>query len=100
MAVREGPLIIKIGLQGDGCVYQMHPLSEIWLKEAHPRTHVLPTVLIGYAKRDDFERVQASMWPQIAQMITGLDMEKLRALGGVELYNPEDGWRRRIVEAS
>jgi len=93
-------LIIRIGHQGDGCVYRLDPLSKSRLMKVHPRTHVVPTVLIGYAKRNEYEKVQGPMWPQIAQMITGIETEKLKAFGGVELYNPEDGWRRRIVEAS
>jgi len=100
VTVQEGPLIIRIGLQGDGCVYRMDWRSKERLNVAHPRAHVVPTVLIGYAKRDEFEKLQAPMWPQIAQLIAGVDLEKLKALGGVELYNPEGGWRRRILEAS
>lgn len=93
-------MIIRIGRQWDGCVYRLDSLSKRRLKAAHPRTHVVPTVLIGYdpAKRDQFEARQASMWPQIAQILTGVSLEKLRAFGGVVLIDPEvRGWQRTVV---
>lgn len=89
-----------IGRQGDGCVYQLDPLSKRRLKAAHPRTHVVPAVLIGYDpdKRDQFEARQAAMWPQIAEILTGVSLDKLRAFGGVVLEDPEvRGWRRKVV---
>jgi hypothetical protein len=92
-----GPLVVSIGRQWDGCTYRLHPLSKRRLKAAHPRIHPVPSLFVGYATRDEFEALHGPMWLQIAQMLTGLGEDKLRALGGLELHDPDDGSRRRIV---
>lgn len=93
----KGPLIVRIGRQWDGCVYRLHPGTKLRLKAARIRVHSVPTVFIGYTDRAEFEALHGPMWPQIVQMLTGLNPDKLRALGGVELHDPEDESRWRVL---
>jgi predicted Zn-dependent protease len=96
----QGPLIVNIGRQGDGCTYRLDPLSKHRLKAAHRRARTVPTVFIGYTTRDEFEALQGPMWVQIVQMLTGVTAEQLSALGGVELHDPDNGLRRRVLSGS
>ena len=84
--------MISIGQQSDGCVYGLDVLSRARLQEIHPGAHRVPVVFVGYAAKSDFTTLHGPMWPQIAQMLTGVTAEQLSALGGVELH-ARDGQR-------
>jgi hypothetical protein len=93
----SGPLVISIGRQSDGCVYGLDVLSRARLQELHPGAHRVPVVFVGYGSKQEFEALHRPMWPQIAQMLTGLSPRRLRELGGVELHDPDDGGRVRVL---
>jgi hypothetical protein len=96
-AKSSGPIVISIGRQSDGCVYGLDVLSRARLQDLHPEVHRVPVVFVGYASKQEFAALHGPMWPQIAQMLTGLATRRLRELGGVELHNPDDGTRVRVL---
>ncbi len=81
-------ILIYIGKQGDGCVYELHPRSRRDLKDKYPDVRPAPSVFIGYNTRDEFESLHGPMWPQVAQMLTGLVPSQIRKLGGARIYDP------------
>ncbi|HRI64734.1 MAG TPA: hypothetical protein PK156_10845 [Polyangium sp.] len=81
-------ILINIGKQGDGCVYELHPLSRRDLKAKYPDVRPAPSVFIGYNTRDEFESLHGPMWSQVAQMLTGLGPSQIRKLGGAQIYDP------------
>jgi hypothetical protein len=90
----EDALLIVVGLQHDGGVYQLDPLSERRIEEAFPGANVLPVVVLGYRTEADFERTHRPHWEQVAKVLTGLTPEQIARLGGVRVYDPE---RNRVV---
>jgi hypothetical protein len=49
---------------------------------------MLPTVSFGYDRPEEFEARHGRLWPQAAQLLTGLTMEQISDLGGLLFYNP------------
>lgn len=90
------PIWIDIGLQGDGCVYALRPSSRSRIREVFPQAALVPNLFIGYESEADFFELQAPLWSQVAQMLTGLTPEQLEHLGGVVLFDPmsdKEVWR-------
>ena len=83
------PIIIHVGRQHDGGVYDLDPLSLRRIRENFPMANVIPGILIGYQKEDDFIRVHGPLWSQMVAMLTGLNNDQISMLGGVRLYDPE-----------
>jgi hypothetical protein len=84
---RTGPLEIAVGWQGNGGVYQLQPWDERRVREAFPEAAIIPTMLVGYDKTEDFERFHRPYWQQIALMLTGLTPEQIAGLGGIRLWD-------------
>jgi hypothetical protein len=84
----NGPLVIYVGRQHDGAVYELGPLSEIRMEDNYPHVQRLPDVMLGYEQKQDFERLHGPLWGQVALMLTGLTPEQVNNLGGVRLYEP------------
>lgn len=82
---------ISVGRQGDGGVYELHPLSEMKLMREHPDVRRVPSVFVGYRSKDEFESLHGPLWPQIAMMLTGLSWEQLQQMGGVTIEDVVNG---------
>jgi hypothetical protein len=79
---------INIGKQSDGCVYELHPHSRRDLQQKFPALRAAPSVFIGYNTVAEFEVLQAPMWLQVAQMLTGLPKSEIKKMGGAKIYDP------------
>ena len=90
-------LQIDIGRQSDGCVYMLHPLTEIELEKRFPGVHRIPSVLIGYHTKAEFESLHGPLWKQVATMLMGLTWEQIEELGGVTLHDPRAGELRKVA---
>jgi hypothetical protein len=86
----NGPLLIYVGRQHDGAVYELGPRTEWRLEKAFPQTTRLPSVFLGYEKTEDFERLHGRLWEQVAVMLTGLSLEQINNLGGFRICDSEE----------
>jgi hypothetical protein len=82
------PLIIKLGRQLDGFVFQLDPRSRKWLEENFPGSGRPGRLFVGYDTKSDFDILNGDLLEQVAQLLTGLDKESLRRVGRVRLYDP------------
>jgi hypothetical protein len=83
-----GPLVIAVGWQQNGGVYMLEPWDKDRIREAFPGAVVIPTMLVGYDKTEDYNRFHRPYWEQIAQMLTGLKPEQIAHFGGIRLWDP------------
>ena len=91
-------ILINIGQQSDGCVYELHRHSRRDLRTKFPSARAAPSVFIGYNTRDEFESLHGPMWLQVAQMLTGLGPSQIKKLGGAQIYDPVA--KREIAKVS
>jgi hypothetical protein len=82
----DGPLVIYIGRQGDGGVYNLGPWSKKRIEDAFPQARRVPFLHIGYYDMQDFEKLQGPFWPCFVELLTGLTLKQLDEMGGVILY--------------
>lgn len=92
------PIVILAGLQQDGTIYQLHPISIERLRAEFPGVQRAPSVFVGYDTQADFESLHGPMWPQITQLLTGVSVEKLRKLGSVLVRVPSTGREIEVRE--
>ncbi|MEL6347477.1 MAG: hypothetical protein AAFV53_30455 [Myxococcota bacterium] len=93
----SSPILIYIGRQQDGCVYQLHPSSLRRVRAEHPSAKPASQVFIRFDSDGSFEDLHGPLWAQIAGMLTGLNAKQLEAMGGVELYEPRTEIRRPVT---
>src|SRR5262245_21109786 len=76
----EGPLVLEVGLPGDGAVYELSPRFDVWLEETCPDRRRASTVFVGFPndRMEDFEKFQRPYWEYVALMLTGFSLEELR----------------------
>lgn len=89
--VSFGPLEIHVGLQRDGCAYELRPRSRDLVRSRFPHARPARSLFVGYDSQADFEAVHGPMWDQVALMLTGLTAEQLRGLGGYVVRDPVTG---------
>ena len=97
-------LLIGLGIQHDGAVYSIHPLGMLRMKERYPDVVPLEDIMLGHTRAADFEKLNPLRWEPMVLMLTGLTPEQLADLGGVRIYNTEDGgvvweWKPEIVRS-
>jgi hypothetical protein len=85
----QDALLVVVGIQHDGGVYQLDPLSERRIEEAFPGANILPVVVLGHRNESEFERTHRRHWEDVAKLLTGLTPEQITQLGGVRIYDPE-----------
>jgi hypothetical protein len=85
---RSGPVEILIGRQGDGSTYSLHPNSLKLIRQRFPQVHPRPTVSIGSDTRTGIEHSSGSVYNQVAIILTGLSLERLKELGGYRVVDP------------
>lgn len=84
------PLVIYVGRQTDGCVYQLPPSSRTRIENKFPHAHVAPSLFIGWKTETDIKRATSSHWRQIVIILTGLTDDQVAQLGGVRICDPLD----------
>ena len=97
-------LLIGLGIQHDGAVYMMNPLSKLRMQERYPDAAPLNSMMLGHTKAADFEKLNPSRWEPMVLMLTGLTPEQIADLGGVRIYDTEDGgvvweWKPKVVRS-
>jgi hypothetical protein len=48
------------------------------------------SIFVGFDRPWDFERLHDPMWPQVVMLLTGLNDEQIRDLGGFKFISPGD----------
>ena len=81
---KDGPLLVRVGLNAGGSTYALDPLSEDRVREVFPEVRGLPKVFFGYNTPGEFETLHRPLWLQAAQLLTGLTMEQIKQLGGLK----------------
>ena len=97
-------LLIGLGIQHDGAVYSIHPLGRLRMQERYPDVVPLDCVMLGHTRAADFEKLNPPRWEPMVLMLTGLTPEQLAHLGGVRIYDTEDGgvvweWKPKVVRS-
>lgn len=87
--MKPSPIKIHVNSQGDGYVFGLHPLSEIWIAENYPTKARVPVVFIGSDQRQDDPPLHPSIIEQVLKLLTGLSLDELNQIGGFSLYNPK-----------
>ena len=78
------PFVIFRSVNRDGETYALEPRSLERLQKAlGAAVHWRPRVFIAHETKADYEHVHGTVAKQIIQLLTGLDEERLGALGGV-----------------
>ncbi|MBY0229397.1 MAG: hypothetical protein K2W96_08975 [Gemmataceae bacterium] len=84
-----GPVDMRVFRRSDGWVYGIDHQSRFLIRKAYPETAMMQFVHLIAPPPDDPEPSQSRYWDQIATMLTGLNEEQIRALGGLRVFNPE-----------
>jgi len=78
---------IQVGKQADGYVFALPPDSQKIVRSHFDGT--MPDQLfLSYEVRADYETLVGSIWKQVALLLTGLSITKLRDLDGVRFVDP------------
>ena len=83
------PLQLNVGNESDGWTFALEPRSQQRIDAAFP--HARPgtsRVFIAYQQKGDFEKCFRPVWEHTLRILTGLDTEQLRNLGGFRIYDP------------
>ena len=82
-------IVIHRGVNRDGETFELEPRSLERLRaEFGSAVHARPRIFIAHESRADHEHVHGTIAPQIIHLLTGLDEERLRPLGGVTFRDP------------
>jgi hypothetical protein len=85
---RRGGLLIGVGgIQTDGVTYQLEPSAICRLEDVPANTPRLRSVFLGHKRTDDFETMDAPYWLLVAQMLTGLTVERLKEFAPIRIIS-------------
>ncbi len=83
--------VIKVGHQGRGTTFQLHPRSQILLEERFPDARPVLSVYLSYQAEQDLSRIPDSTWQHVAQLLTSLTEAEIAQHGGFEVVMPATG---------
>ncbi|MCI0456092.1 MAG: hypothetical protein L0Z62_03815 [Gemmataceae bacterium] len=85
-----GPLVIYVGRQGHGVVYELSPASHTRIRTSFPEARPAAFLNLAYHPTPlPFEALHGPTWGQVALLLTGLTAEQLQTLGGIRLHDPQ-----------
>jgi len=90
-------LIVHVGRQRDGLVFELEPRTKARLKGKHPDSKLPTQVFVGFDTTGGLDELDEAVWHQVVVMLTGLSKEELEAAGGASLYEPWSGTELRNV---
>ena len=83
------PIIIYRSVNRDGATFALEPLSLDRVRAAFgAAVRARDRIFITHETRADYDQVQGSIASQIVTLLTGLDEDRLRSLGGVVFRDP------------
>jgi hypothetical protein len=82
---------VAVGKQSNGATFQLPPKTRRLLESRFPGWSPVPGSVFIYSNNLwDFERMQDPMWAQIVMLLTRLNEEQIRDLGGFRFVSPAD----------
>jgi hypothetical protein len=86
----EQPVKIYVTFWNEGATYSVPPLSRKRILERFPDARLVSQVHVGYATRQEFEKLHGPLWKQIVMILTSLSWDQIEELGGVVIQNSND----------
>lgn len=87
----KAEIIINVNMQRDGYIFGLRPRSRIWLETNYPNRPRVASVFIGLDKIVDLRQLPETIIGQVLNLITGLSLDEVQAIGGYSLHNPVTG---------
>lgn len=84
-------IIIHVNKQREGYIFGLRPLSRVWLETNYPDRARVSSVFIGLDKIVDLRQLPETILGQVLNLITGLSLDEVKAVGGYSLRNPITG---------
>lgn len=85
------PIIVDTGMQATGATFRLNYKTREMLASRIPDwSRPCDYVFIGYDFPGKVDRIRGSMWAQVVMLLTGLDEEQIRTLGGFRIVIPVD----------
>ncbi len=82
---------IYVGSQPGGCTFELEPRSREFMKARRTDDTPLPrSIFIGFDTKQDFIAVlgKEELRRTVAELLTGMEMNSLSQIGGVEFLDP------------
>lgn len=83
-------LLVYMGIQNDGTVYELDTRSKERITKAYPEVNQLPMIMLGHKRDTEFERLHPPLWGKMVQMLTGLTKGQIARLGGVRIFDMDN----------
>jgi hypothetical protein len=80
-------IVIEVGRQRTGATFMLSLQTRAMLPSSAFRPK---SVFVSYDTQEAFENLHSPMWDQIAMLLTGLDEEQIRDLGGFRVVSAPD----------
>lgn len=90
-AKTQPALIINVSRQGDGYIFDLRPRSRVWLETNFPDRVRVSYLLIGLDKSAALRQLPETVISQVLNLITGLSIDEMMAVGGYALHNTKTG---------
>jgi hypothetical protein len=85
------PIVVAVGKQMNGAVFQLHPKTKAMLEAKVPGwSPASNSVFLAFKWPWDFGRIQGPMWAQVVMLLTGFSEDQLQDLGGFTFMLPRD----------
>jgi len=85
------PITIDVGKQMNGAAFRLSPESSRMLaSQISGWSPASDSIFIWSDKQWDFERMRGPMWTQVVMLLTGLNEDQIRELGGFKFISPAD----------
>jgi hypothetical protein len=88
------PIVIWVARESDGVSFALDRAGRVRLGE--PATRSWPRLFVGWDTKADYETIHGDITDQIAMVLTGLPLEKLKGLGGI-IFKDRGSGRERIL---
>lgn len=84
-------IVVDVGKQSNGATFRLNHRTKSMLTSCIPGWSPPSDSLFVAADRQwDYERMHGPMWAQIVMLLTGLNEEQVRDLGGFRFVSPAD----------
>lgn len=87
METATQPIFIFMGITSEGVTYELDTASQERLRQV-PGARPVRKVFFAYDREAVYEKRHELFDHQVVRLLTGLSVERLKELGGVELYDP------------
>jgi hypothetical protein len=84
-------IVVDVGKQMNGATFRLNHRTETMLASHIPGwAPPSDSLFVAADTQWDFERMHGPTWTQVVMLLTGLNEEQIRNLGGVRFVSPAD----------